>query len=836
MKHFFLFIVLAFSCMLGLAQTTRVKVGDLYYNLSGATASVTTSDVIPSDCRSIYPSKYTKDIYVIPAYITYEGLEYEVVSIDRWAFAGFRNDLYASPKVQGATGSTAHTIILPSTIKRIGESAFANCTNLTKMVIPANVESLYTGYYDYHSPFYNTPLLRELIYLSSTPPSGWYATSKTYVANPMKYTTPAASITDASILPILSSNNTFVYSGTFPILNLTNNLSGYNLDYEPPVLQKNVGSYTLSIEAHISNEYSKYDSNIIVPYTISPVAVTVSTPNISREYGEPNPDFQINYEGLVNNESVDVFESRAIASTSAKQTSSVGTYTITVSGAKALNYTFTYTQGELTVLPAPLSASINSTSREYGNSNPNFSLSFEGLKNGESVPAWIESPKFITTATMTSPVGEYPITATATPKNYELNSISDGVLTILPAKLKVIAQNKSRLYYEENPEFTFYYSGFRNGETESIVSNAPSLTTAATKESNSGKYDISISNITAPNYEIQYQTGVLTINPRNLSVNTGIYERSYGEENPAFELTYDGFVSGQNESDLTTPPTAYTNATNTTSVGSYPIYIGGGVAQNYSFSYSQGKLNIVKAEQDIIWNQDLTNLAKGQQVELLAYSTSGLPITYAIDIDNATVCEVYSVGNKKYLDCIGEGEVQLRATQEGNSNYYSSPRVSKTIIVGGSTPQKPILSIVQLPVGSITTPVNWGSIFAFTLQPNSGWKINAISINGEDFTNRLDKNGTFTTPAITKDSKIIISYEDENASVQDIECSKPKIIGYDGGIKVSNASLGLSVYIYSVEGYLIKSTVCESDEVLIPLSNNATYIVKLGNFTGKIRL
>ena len=581
---------------------------------------------------------------------------------------------------------------------------------------------------------------------------------------------------------------------------------------------------------------SKYDSNIIVPYTISPAAVTVSTPNISREYGEPNPDFQINYEGLVNNESVDVFESRAIASTSAKQTSSVGTYSITVSGAKALNYTFTYTPGELTVLPAPLSASINSTSREYGNSNPNFSLSFEGLKNGESVPAWIESPKFVTAATMASPVGKYPITATATPKNYELNSISDGVLSILPAKLKVIAQNMSRLYYEENPEFTFYYSGFRNGETESIVSNVPSLTTSATLESNSGKYDISISNISAPNYEIQYQTGVLTINPRNLSVNTGIYERSYGEENPAFELTYDGFVSGQNESDLTTLPTAYTNATNTTSVGSYPIYIGGGVAQNYSFSYSQGKLNIVKAEQDIIWNQDLTNLAKGQQIELLAYSTSGLPITYAIDIDNATVCEVYSVGNKKYLDCIGEGEVQLRATQEGNSNYYSSPRVSKTIIVGGSTPQKPILTIVQLPVGSITTPVNWGSIFAFTLQPNSGWKINAISINGEDFTNRLDKNGTFTTPAITKDSKIIISYEDENASVQDIECSKPKIIGYDGGIKVSNASLGLSVYIYSVEGCLIKSTVCESDEVLIPLSNNATYIVKLGNFTSKIRL
>lgn len=821
--------------MLGLAQTTRVKVGDLYYNLSGATASVTTSDVIPSTCRASYPSKYTKDIYVIPAYITYEGLEYEVVSIDRWAFAGFRADLYASPIVQGATGSTAHTIILPSTIKRIGESAFANCKNLTKMVVPANVESLYTGYDDYHSPFYNTPLLRELIYLSETPPTGWYATSKTYVANPTKYTTPAASITDASILPIFSTNNNnFVYSGTFPALNLTNNLSGYNLDYEQPVLQKNAGSYTLSIVAHISDEYSKYDSNIIVPYTISPAAVTISTPNRLREYGEPNPDFLINYEGLVNNESIDVFESIAIASTSAKPRSSVGTYAITVSGAKAQNYTFTYIPGELTVLPAPISARINSTTREYGNSNPNFTLSFEGLKNGETIPTWIESPKYSTTASITSPIGEYSITATAVPKNYELKTISDGTLTILPAKLKVIAQNKTRLYYEDNPEFTFYYSGFRNGETESVVSNTPSLTTQATLDSNSGQYDISISNISAPNYEIQYQFGILTINPRNLSVQTGTYERAYGENNPIFELTYEGFVNGQDESDLTTIPTAYTNAIKTSSVGSYPIYIDGGVAQNYSFVYTQGKLDVVKAEQEIIWNQDLTNLAKGQQVELLAYSSSGLPISYTTANNN--VCEVYSVGNKKYLDCIGDGETQLRATQEGNSNYHSTPRVTKSIVIGNYSSEKPILTLTSLPIGSVSTTVEWGSEHVFTLQPNSGWKINSISINGEDYTNKIDKEGNFTTPAITKNTRIVISYEDEASSIQNVEGDELKIIGVDNGIKVVNAPYGQCAQVYSIDGHLIKSVICENEEILIPLNNNITYIIKIGSFSGKIRL
>lgn len=810
------------------ANATGVLIGDLYYSFSGDEAFV--SNKVQGSGSDSWGQCYQKTSYTIPPTVNYEGYNYTVREIEASAFGTISGEL---------KGSSLSHIFLPSTLTAIRPHAFWNCKNLKSIIIPKSVKSISISASGYSAnSFEGCTTLRQIIYTSEMPPQGWVASANTYIPSTANYGMPSYSINNPKIIELLSWESTnFVYSGISPELpNYTCNLPGYTVTFEKPILSKDVGSYTIIISATFANDEESFVAEIPYSYTIRPSNILVSINPISRDYGDPNPEFLINYDGLVNNESIEVLDKVASATTTAKQSSNVGKYPITASGAQALNYTFTYTPGELTILPAPLSASINSTSREYGNSNPNFSLSFEGLKNGESMPAWIETPKFVTPATMASPVGEYPITATATPKNYELNSISDGVLSILPAKLKVIAQNKSRLYYEENPEFTFYYSGFRNGETESIVSNVPFLTTSATMESNSGKYDILISNISAPNYEIQYQTGVLTINPRNLSVNTGIYERSYGEENPEFELTYDGFVSGQNESDLTTPPKAYTNATNTTSVGSYPIYIGGGVAQNYSFSYSQGKLNIVKAEQDIIWNQDLTNLSKGQQIELLAYSTSGLPITYAIDIDSATVCEVYSVGNKKYLDCIGEGEVQLRATQEGNSNYYSSPRISKTVIVGGSTPQKPILSILQLPVGSITTPVNWGSIFAFTLQPNSGWKINAISINGEDFTNRLDKNGTFTTPAITKDSKIIISYEDVNTSVQDTECSKPKIIGYDGGIKVSNASLGLSVYIYSVEGYLIKSTVCESDEVLIPLSPNTTYIVKLGNFTGKIRL
>ncbi len=443
MKQFLTFFVLLFGYMLCGAQTTRVQVGDLYYNLSGATASVTTSDVVPAgrwdDGRG--PSKYTKETYIIPSYITYEGLEYEVVAIDDWAFSGFRQDAYGYATVSKATGSTAREIILPPTIKRIGESAFANCTNLIKMIIPENVESIYSGYHEYDNSFYNTPLLRELVYLSESAPSGWYATSRTLVPNLNKYDKPSASIKDAVILPIISIDKaSFIYSGASPVLTLSNNLHDHNLEYKvPSVKEKNVGTYDMTIDAKISNEYVSYNSFISVNYEIKPAEIVVSVADVSRVYGNPNPDFVINYDGLVNNETQEVFETLAVATTSAKQTSNVGQYPINLKGAKAHNYVFNYTNGELTITKADLKLSVNDATKTYGDHNPNFTLSYYGLKNNEETPAWNEFPSISTTAEQHSDVGTYTISANGgDAQNYTITEYNSGVLTIEKANQTLI--------------------------------------------------------------------------------------------------------------------------------------------------------------------------------------------------------------------------------------------------------------------------------------------------------------------------------------------------------------------------------------------------------------
>ena len=206
----------------------------------------------------------------------------------------------------------------------------------------------------------------------------------------------------------------------------------------------------------------------------------------------------------------------------------------------------------------------------------------------------------------------------------------------------------------------------------------------ASLTSNVGDYEIKAGGASSPNYSISYTNGTLTIVPRPLTASVGNYDRPYNEENPAFEIVYTGFMGDDDEASLNEKPIVSTTATQTSDVGTYPIIVSGGSADNYNFSYVSGILTINKAEQTIIWDQDLSGLKVGDQVQLEAKATSGLPVTYTISDSN--IGEIYSVGNTYYLDCKKEGQTRVGAIQAGNSNYYSSVRTYKNVVVISSQP------------------------------------------------------------------------------------------------------------------------------------------------------
>ncbi len=439
-----------------------------------------------------------------------------------------------------------------------------------------------------------------------------------------------------------------------------------------------VGEYEITPNGAEAKNYAiSYTSGTL---TVNKAPLTVQAEAAERVYGDENPKFTFAYSGFKNEETEEVFTNRPSATTEAGLTSAVGTYDIVPSGAEAQNYDITYKNGTLSVTKAPLAVGIVDNKREYGEENPAIALTYSGFKNSDNENCIAEKPAVTVNAEKKSDVGEYTISvAGGLAQNYMFTEYNEGKLTIEKAPLTVIAENKERLYFEANPEFTYRCEGFKNDDTKSVITTQPNFECSATQTSGAGDYEITLSGAGAKNYELSYQGAKLTVGKRTIDVKVGDCTRVYNEENPEFEVNYSGFVNNESEKVFTAMPTLYCSADKTTDVGSYEITASGAEAVNYDFNYKSGTLTIEKATQEIVWEQDLSEVALGDQVELTATATSGLAIEYQL-ADNNFV-SIYEANGKVYLDCSGVGQVVIKAIQNGNKNYHAATRVNKTLVV-----------------------------------------------------------------------------------------------------------------------------------------------------------
>ena len=629
---------------------------------------------------------------ILPESIKYNGLDYSVTKIAPYAFEQTEIKEIKLPETLESIDLRAFyfcrnlsKINLPSSLKEINGLAFHMCGNLTQLIIPEtvifkpDVSFVSIGFFD------GCSTLRTLIYLNKQAPRYWTATSLTYVPDKKAYSSPYYSINDAHVIEMITFDQTeFEYTGQAPTTTWKNNVEGYTATLSISTLSGEVGNHEEWIPVTFTKGDDSFTANVVYRYTVKPAKLTAKVNNVSREYGEENPQFSVSYSGFISGESESVLATQPTINTTATKTSNVGEYPIMISGGSAANYDISYEFGVLTVTKAPLSAKVNDATKVYGSSNPAFTIDYYGLKNNESAPAWTTRPTFQTDATQSSGVGQYPIKAVnGVPINYDLGEITAGTLNITPAQLTIKANDAVRQYYSDDPNFTYTCSGFVNGDNASVLTATPSLSTSATRNSNVGTYEIKVGDTSSPNYSISFVNGTLTITPRTLIASVGNYERAYNEENPAFEVKYDGFVGNDDEKVLLSKPEAKTSATKTSDVGTYPINVTGGSADNYTFNYSSGTLTINKAEQTITWEQDLSDLKVGDQVELLASASSGLPINYSLN-DNG-IASIYPANGRVYLDCQHEGTLVIKAQQEGDNNYYTAVRKTKTINIANPT-------------------------------------------------------------------------------------------------------------------------------------------------------
>ena len=266
----------------------------------------------------------------------------------------------------------------------------------------------------------------------------------------------------------------------------------------------------------------------------------------------------------------------------------VGTYAITIGTLSAgSNYDLTFVSKDFSITEKAITVTAEADqSKVYGESDPTLTYATsEDLETGDSFTGVLSRVPGDT-------VGTYAITmgTLSAGSNYDLTFVSKD-FSITEKAITVTADAKSKVYGETDPALTYQI-------TAGALVGSDALTGSLSRDAGEdvGSYPITIGSLSAgTNYDFTFESSNFTINKKTITVTAADKSKTYGEANPELTFTYIGFVTGDNESDLTTVPVASTEATAASVAGNYKITVGGGVDENYAFTYNDATLTIEKA-------------------------------------------------------------------------------------------------------------------------------------------------------------------------------------------------------------------------------------------------
>ncbi len=680
-------------------------------------------------------------VIIVPSCVTYNNKTFTVTSIGDKAF-NEDGELYNRIN-RGLTG-----VSLPNTIRKIGATSFYYCPNIqsiklpegliyisseafghtgiSSLIIPESVKTI--GY----KAFCGCENLLEVFCISELCPEGLTVNTFHGAHSALEIYVPSTKVYGFGKEYLTFTNSSFNYTGQSHNIEWNNNLKAYKCEISETdcKTQVNAGTYTQNLNATYSDGI---DVTVEIPYTytITKAPMTLSVNDVQREYGEPNPTFTCNISGFVNGENEQTIGTTPSFECEATQMSKVGGYRILAS-LDAPNYEITYKYGTLSVVKAPLTASIIDASKIYGNENPDFSLSFSGLKNGETSPEWTIKPKLSTTANVSSGVGQYSVSASdGIAVNYDV-TYNPGILTISKRDLIAKANDCERLYDEENPAFEISYIGFVNGDSEKSITKKPVADCTATKSSNAGTYPIVVTGGEADNYSFVYQDGTLRINPLTVGFKDIYNSVEYNDMTLSTNESYFNYIpkiiGPFSEDDFwielwfLDKDNRYDNHVATISSGDYagryvntnvdrPMWAGKyifnltskGTNPNVTANPSRAYLTVNRTSNNLEWDAESPISVKvGEKVDLGITYKADLWCTFNTDYDEELI-SITSEGETRnnphwYATGLKEGETTLYFSIECKKNdmgfydFTDSGTLSKRIKVEASSGIEDVMS------------------------------------------------------------------------------------------------------------------------------------------------
>jgi hypothetical protein len=441
-------------------------------------------------------------------------------------------------------------------------------------------------------------------------------------------------------LTITASGATFTYGHSVPTINPL--YSGFVNGETSSVLTalptcsttatstSPVGTYVSSCSGASAANYLIGYGNGVVNVTRASLIITASDGSFT--YGANPPAVTPSYAGFLNGDTAgSALSIQPTCGTTATSHSSVGSYTTSCSGAVSQNYVIAYQAGTMQVSRASLTITASSASVSFGGDIPAIVPVYSGFVNGDDQFDLSAQPTCSTTATDTSPPGDYPSTCSgASSGNYTIHYVA-GTVSIVKAVLDVTASSATISYGTNPPAITPFYDGFLNGDTPSSLTTQPTCSTTVTHSTAVGSYTSSCSGGASPNYTFVYHTGTITVKKAVLTVAAQPSTRQMGGAN-VFSSTFSGFQNGEGPAVVSGQPAFSTSADAASEPGQYQIVISAGslAATNYSFAFVNNWLTVTKGTPHIVGatisKAAATSAHKMTFSATATNSLSGLPI------------------------------------------------------------------------------------------------------------------------------------------------------------------------------------------------------------------
>ena len=413
----------------------------------------------------------------------------------------------------------------------------------------------------------------------------------------------------------------------------------------------------------IGNDSVSVAADVEQVISISKAAITITADDQIISFGDPLPDFTYDITGFVYDDTEGNLDTPVIIETTATDISPIGSYPITVSGATSGNYDISFIGGNLEIekrsqvitFDPPTSVNINDGTLDLvATVDSELPLTFE-LTSG---PATLSGNTLTFTGT-----GELVIEVSqsgddnhfAAETVIETIIVTDGTKTDQTITFNTISDKK----YGDT--FSLAATATSGLSVTFVVTEGPGeITGSSLTVTGVGSISVRASQVGNDIFNPAISvTRTFATTKASLTITADDKTKTYGEANPALTISYDGFVNGDDEGDIT-PPAVGSSAGLASGAGEYDITLTGGSAENYEITKVNGTLTVEKAEA-VITITNLEQEADGTE-KFPTISTDPDGLAYSVTYDGSSAAPV-DAGDYEVVVTISDANYQGEATE-----------------------------------------------------------------------------------------------------------------------------------------------------------------------------